>query len=113
MYVADQQAGIPFWDAGDGPKWQGRECLSQDERVGWGNGGLIPLKPLLLQETTEGEWLWLIMWLLGEEFGLLPDDEGLPLFLIWSQVSPSALAKWSSTEPVMDTELVAVGSGSL
>lgn len=32
--------------------------------------------------------------------------------LIWSHVSPRALAKWSSTEPVMDTELGA-GSGSL
>lgn len=73
----------------------------------------IPLKSLLLQETTEGEWLWLAMWLSGEEFGLLLDDEGLPLFLICSQVSPSALAKWSSTDPVMDTELVAAGSASL
>ena len=53
------------------------------------------------------------MRLSGEELGLLLDDEGLPLFLICSQVSPSALAKWSSTEPVMDTELVAAGSGSL
>lgn len=35
-----------------------------------------------------------------------------PLALIWSQASPSALAKWSSTEPVMDTELD-TGSASL
>lgn len=35
-----------------------------------------------------------------------------PLALIWSQVFPKALAKWSSTEPVMDTELE-MGSGSL
>lgn len=113
MFWADQQAGIPsgmlVTDQSDG----GMGVGAGGGWEGLGKRGQIPLKPLLLQETTEGEWLWLTMWLSGEEFGLLPDDEGLPLFLICSQVSPSALAKWSSTEPVMDTELVAVGSGSL
>lgn len=61
------------------------------------------------QETRDGEWLMLTMWVLGEESGLPLEP---PLALIWSQVSPRALAKWSSTEPVMDTELV-TGSGSL
>lgn len=35
-----------------------------------------------------------------------------PCALSWSQASPSAFAKWSSTEPVMDTELD-TGSASL
>lgn len=109
MFLADQQAGIPsgklVTDQSDGAMDVGAGVIG-----GFGETGR---NSLLLQETTEGEWLWLTMWLSGEEFGLLPDDEGLPLFLICSQVSPSALAKWSSTEPVMDTELVAVGSGSL
>lgn len=112
MFLADQQAGIPsgmlVTDQSDGGLGFGAGCLG-----GLGEQGHFPPKPLLLQDTTEGEWLWLTMWASGEEFGLLPEDEGLPLFLICSQVSPSAFAKWSSTEPVMDTELVAVGSGSL
>lgn len=66
----------------------------------------------------EGEWLWLTIWEEGEEdWPLLEADSGLldtPSFaaLICSHVSPSALAKWSSTDPVMDTEFV-TGSGSL
>ena len=112
MFLSRPAGRHSLGDAGDRPKWWGHGCWNR-EVVGVGEWGQIPLKLLLLQETTEGEWLWLTMWLSGEEFGLLPDDEGLPLFLICSQVSPSALAKWSSTEPVMDTELVAVGSGSL
>lgn len=63
----------------------------------------------LFQETRDGEWLMLTMWVLVEESGLPLKP---PLALIWSQVSPRALVKWSSTDPVMDTELV-TGSGSL
>ncbi|KAL3058862.1 hypothetical protein OYC64_010912 [Pagothenia borchgrevinki] len=54
MCLADQQAGIP----------SGMLVTEQsDKGVGFGAGmiggreGQIPLKPCLLQETTEGEWL--------------------------------------------------------
>lgn len=113
MLLADQQAGIPSGMLVTDQSEVGKSVGSQGCWEGMGKRGDSRSNPSSLQETTEGEWLWLIMWLSGEEFGLLLDDEGLPLFLICSHVSPSALAKWSSTEPVMDTELVAVGSGSL
>lgn len=57
MFLADQQAGIPsgmlVTDQSDGGMGVGAGVIGRAGEM----GGESLLKPLVLQETTEGEWL--------------------------------------------------------
>lgn len=58
-FLADQQAGIPLGGAGDRQSDTGMGVGARAVGMAVGTGGKSHLKPPPLQETTEGEWLWL------------------------------------------------------